>query len=94
MNLISLTRPKEVRIAGNCPSFASLKGGLFLINLNGEPTANFVGKTLTELLQQKTDTTQNVVVELNGAIIHRDELDTMTLSENDHVELISFVGGG
>ncbi|KRK39446.1 sulfur carrier protein ThiS [Loigolactobacillus bifermentans] len=65
-----------------------------MINLNGEPTANFVGKTLTELLQQKTDTTQNVVVELNGAIIHRDELDTMTLSENDHVELISFVGGG
>ena len=65
-----------------------------MINLNGEPTADFVGKTLTELLQQKTDTTQNVVVELNGAIIHRDKLDSMTLSENDHVELISFVGGG
>jgi sulfur carrier protein len=37
---------------------------------------------------------QNVVVELNGEIIHRDQLDTKILVENDKVELISFVGGG
>ncbi|MHB9649978.1 sulfur carrier protein ThiS [Weissella paramesenteroides] len=32
--------------------------------------------------------------ELNGKIIHREELADQTLSENDRVELISFVGGG
>ena len=52
------------------------------------------GKTLADLLQEKTDMMQNVVVELNGKIMHREELANQTLSENDHVELISFVGGG
>jgi sulfur carrier protein len=53
-----------------------------------------VGKTLTDLLKAKTSMMQNVVVELNGEIIHRDQLDTKILVENDKVELISFVGGG
>ncbi|MCM6764737.1 sulfur carrier protein ThiS [Weissella paramesenteroides] len=65
-----------------------------MIILNGEQTANMVGKTLADLLQEKTEMVQNVVVELNGKIIHREELADQTLSENDRVELISFVGGG
>ncbi|WP_439818774.1 sulfur carrier protein ThiS [Weissella paramesenteroides] len=65
-----------------------------MIILNGEQTVNMVGKTLADLLQEKTEMMQNVVVELNGKIIHREELADRTLSENDHVELISFVGGG
>ncbi|WP_407124940.1 sulfur carrier protein ThiS [Weissella paramesenteroides] len=65
-----------------------------MIILNGEQTANMVGKTLADLLQEKTEMVQNVVVELNGKIIHREELANQTLSENDRVELISFVGGG
>ena len=65
-----------------------------MIILNGEQTANMAGKTLAELLQEKTDMMQNVVVELNGKIMHREELANQTLSENDHVELISFVVGG
>lgn len=76
------------------PFFQDQKGGHFLIILNGEQTANMVGKTLADLLQEKTEMMQNVVVELNGKIIHRDELADRTLSENDRVELISFVGGG
>lgn len=65
-----------------------------MIILSGEQTANMVGKTLADLLQEKTEMMQNVVVELNGKIIHREELADRTLSENDCVELISFVGGG
>lgn len=65
-----------------------------MIILNGEQTANMVGKTLADLLQEKTEMVQNVVVELNSKIIHREELADQTLSENDRVELISFVGGG
>lgn len=65
-----------------------------MIILSGEQTANMVGKTLADLLQEKTEMMQNVVVELNGKIIHREELADRTLSENDRVELISFVGGG
>ncbi|APS42858.1 hypothetical protein FOL01_1999 [Weissella jogaejeotgali] len=65
-----------------------------MIILNGEETANMAGKTLADLLQEKTDMMQNVVVELNGKIMHREELANQTLSENDHVELISFVVGG
>ena len=62
-----------------------------MIILNGEQTANMAGKTLAELLQEKTDMMQNVVVELNGKIMHREELANQTLSENDHVELISLL---
>lgn len=65
-----------------------------MINVNGEQVNQMVGKTLADLLKVKTDMMQNVVVELNGEIIHRDELDAKVLVENDHVELISFVGGG
>ncbi|MHB9649980.1 hypothetical protein ACX9VS_11310 [Weissella paramesenteroides] len=35
-----------------------------MIILNGEQTANMVGKTLADLLQEKTEMVQNVVVEL------------------------------
>ncbi|MFC6179421.1 sulfur carrier protein ThiS [Weissella sagaensis] len=65
-----------------------------MINVNGKPMDQMVGKTLTDLLKAKTSMMQNVVVELNGEIIHRDQLDTKILVENDKVELISFVGGG
>ncbi|KAA8434937.1 sulfur carrier protein ThiS [Weissella sagaensis] len=65
-----------------------------MINVNGKPVDQMVGKTLTDLLKAKTSMMQNVVVELNGEIIHRDQLDTKILVENDKVELISFVGGG
>ena len=96
MNLMSLIRSKEVRYLTvcKCPSFKIRKEGIFLIILNGEETADMAGKTLADLLQEKTDMMQNVVVELNGKIMHREELANQTLSENDHVELISFVGGG
>lgn len=77
------------------PFFHDQKGGHFLmINVNGKPVDQMVGKTLTDLLKAKTSMMQNVVVELNGEIIHRDQLDTKILVENDKVELISFVGGG
>ncbi|MBU7556048.1 sulfur carrier protein ThiS [Weissella paramesenteroides] len=93
---MSVIRSKEVRYLTvcKCPSFKIRKEGVFLIILNGEQTANMVGKTLADLLQEKTEMMQNVVVELNGKIIHREELADRTLSENDRVELISFVGGG
>lgn len=71
-----------------------MKGDFFLIILNGNELHNVSGKSLADLVAQQPTPTQNIVVELNGTIIHHDQLETTRLKENDHVELISFVGGG
>lgn len=37
---------------------------------------------------------EKVVVEINGAIIRRDDLSGYALADGDKIELVAFVGGG
>ncbi|GAX08259.1 MAG TPA: thiamine biosynthesis protein ThiS [Lactobacillus sp.] len=65
-----------------------------MVTVNGEPLAEAAGKNLLTFLQQREAPIDNIVVELNGTIIHRPEYEQTLIKPNDKLELISFVGGG
>lgn len=51
-------------------------------------------KTIADLLKAKGLVPERVVVEVNLQIIGKDEYPSYILKENDHVEILRFVGGG
>jgi len=64
------------------------------ITLNGnikEIGNNATVKALLDYLKLKPET---VAVELNLAIVPKNEYDTRHLKEGDKIEILSFVGGG
>lgn len=63
------------------------------ITLNGEPS-EVKSRTLAELLEELRLTEARVAVELNRTLVRRAQLDETPLTENDTVEIVSFVGGG
>ncbi|WP_203648317.1 sulfur carrier protein ThiS [Secundilactobacillus yichangensis] len=65
-----------------------------MVTVNGEPLADAAGQSLLTFLQQRKTPVDNVVVELNGTIIHRPEYEQTLIKPDDKLELISFVGGG
>lgn len=50
--------------------------------------------TLAEWVAQKGLTPGALVVELNQQIIKQEQWSVVRLKEGDHLELLSFVGGG
>lgn len=52
---------------------------------------SFLLSTLLEQLGMKAD---RVAVELNRAIVPRDQWDRTQLSDGDRLEIVHFVGGG
>ncbi|WP_416353780.1 sulfur carrier protein ThiS [Agrilactobacillus fermenti] len=65
-----------------------------MIIVNGQSEAGAVGLTIADFLRQRKAPIENIVVEKNGEIVHRADFETVKIVENDHLELISFVGGG
>jgi sulfur carrier protein len=67
------------------------------LHLNGEQRAfadvphPFTLAALVESLAMKSD---RVAVELNRAIVPRDRWAATLLKEDDHLEIVHFVGGG
>lgn len=53
-----------------------------------------VGCTVAGLLDELGLDGRLVVVELNGQIIRRTEIDDIVLRDDDRVEIVHFVGGG
>ena len=64
------------------------------IQLNGERTSVAVGTTIGELIRAKGLDPDTVVVEHNRTIPATSDWDTITLMENDALEVLRFVGGG
>jgi len=64
-----------------------------MIIANGEKVENQEGKTIFEFLKS-SNYPEMVVVELNGKIISKNNWNEKTLSQNDVIEVIYFVGGG
>lgn len=65
-----------------------------MIRVNGENQENFEQKSLLELLTALNYDTARIAVEKNGEIIPKSKYDTTILSENDLIEVVTFVGGG
>ncbi len=64
------------------------------IRLNGSEKTLKEFSSISALLQDLSLNPKTVVVELNTEIIQPGSYDEQTLTENDSVEIIRFVGGG
>ena len=64
------------------------------IQLNGQTTAVAAGITIGDLIRGKDLDPATVVVEHNLTIVSTDEVDRITLKQNDALEILRFVGGG
>ncbi len=64
------------------------------IQLNGENHELAGSCTLEELVRELSLTPPRVAIELNQAVVRRDQWAQTNLNEGDRVEIVHFVGGG
>lgn len=64
-----------------------------MLRINGTET-NAAGMTVAEYLEKTNYDKKRVAIEVNGNIIPKSKYETFTFSDNDTVEIVSFVGGG
>ncbi|MBQ3509954.1 MAG: sulfur carrier protein ThiS [Peptococcaceae bacterium] len=64
-----------------------------MVKINGAEV-DMAGKTIAEYLESADYDTRRVAVERNGDIVPKAEYSQTVLSENDTLEVVSFVGGG
>ena len=64
-----------------------------MVKINGEHVES-AGKTLSQYLASTACNPQRIVIEYNGEILPRENYDTTVLTDDDQVEIISFMGGG
>lgn len=67
---------------------------LMTISVNGQPQEVAANLTVATLLQQLDLQPDRVAVEVNLKILDRSSFNTWNLQEGDHVEILSFIGGG
>lgn len=63
------------------------------ITLNGK-SAEFNGSNIDELLKEYKLNPERIAVEKNGEIVHREKYKSISISEGDKLEIVTFVGGG
>ena len=64
------------------------------ILLNGDPADLPDGLTVQALLDRLGIDARVVAVELNRAVVKRDQYATATIEDGAEVEIVAFVGGG
>jgi thiamine biosynthesis protein ThiS len=64
------------------------------ISLNGENTDTRGSKTIAELIDRFEFPPQTVLIEHNGAALHRHEWSQRTITEGDRVEFLRVAAGG
>ena len=69
-------------------------GQTIQIFVNGQPTAAPGGLSVKELLAFLKVDASRVAVELNRAIVHKQDWDSAMVNEGAQVEVVWFVGGG
>lgn len=65
---------------------------IFIV-INGEEQKT-MASSLQELLKELVLPLSTVLVEHNGVALHRHEIETVTLSEGDKIEILKVVAGG
>lgn len=70
------------------------KPNLVAIIANGKAREVKVGSTVADLLQELAIVPARVVVQLDGVIVERAELDKAVLQEGSKLEIVTLVGGG
>lgn len=64
------------------------------LKVNGKVRAGRQGLTVTGLLEDLQIHPQRVAVQLNGAILKREQFPEVVLKDGDTVEIITFMAGG
>jgi thiamine biosynthesis protein ThiS len=64
------------------------------VYVNGESKELSGTPSLAELITQLDLPAARVAVELNRVVVRRGEWGSTMLHENDHIEIVHFVGGG
>jgi len=65
-----------------------------IVKINGKNETLEKKENLSDLVVSKNLIPETIVIEHNLRIVPKEEWRTVTLEENDAVEIISFVGGG
>lgn len=64
------------------------------IILNGQKHNIESNITLKEMLINLNIEQKNIIAEVNGEVVTKDEFSNKIINENDIIELVRFVGGG
>ena len=65
-----------------------------MIKINGKNIPEALGETLSEYLEKSGYNPERVAVEVNYNIISKSEYENYIISEDDEIEIVSFMGGG
>lgn len=65
-----------------------------MITVNGKKVQLNRPLTVTEYLEENHYRQNRIAIELNGNILPKSAYASVTLSEGDVVEIVSFIGGG
>lgn len=64
-----------------------------MVMINGEEK-EIAGKNLLEYLKENGFNPEHLVVERNFEIIPKEQFDSVTIQDEDVIEVLRFVGGG
>ena len=62
--------------------------------INGEATEGLEGLTIREVLESMSYEASRIAVEVNEEIIAKSKYDSFVVGEEDHIQIVCFVGGG
>lgn len=65
-----------------------------MAKVNGKEISNLEGVKLLDYLEKEGFKISLIAVEYNGQILPKDQYGNKVISENDSIEVVSFVGGG
>lgn len=65
-----------------------------MIKINGKNIPEALGKTLSAYLEKSGYNSERVAIEVNYNIISKSEYKSYIISEDDEIEIVSFMGGG
>jgi len=65
-----------------------------IITVNGKPEEISGPTSLMDFLRSRGIHAEGVVIELNQDIVEKTAIQNITLTENDRLEILRFVGGG
>ena len=65
-----------------------------MITVNGKELSISAPLALSEYLASKQYEISKIAVELNGTIVPKSSYNATILHDGDHLEVVSFVGGG
>jgi thiamine biosynthesis protein ThiS len=64
------------------------------VTINGEKRAFDESFTISELLEKLEMPNERIAVELNKEIVRKKDWETVSVRDEDKIEIVHFVGGG